>query len=98
MGMTTEEVLTRLCYYDSRNPDHITFLEDDAFTLERPNNCSCDNCFYGRTKLAEHYLKVREEIMNIALKTHDQVSIGKQSEIRELGVNGLVEIQKILTK
>ena len=43
-----------LCYYDPRNPDGAgdktgQYLKDSGL-------CMCDNCFYGRTALAEHIL------------------------------------------
>ena len=66
--MTTEEILQSLCYYDKRNPDCTADdedIEDNKAQLLRVSKklgynktCSCDNCFYGRTKLAEELLKV----------------------------------------
>ncbi len=59
--MTKEEVLESLCYYDKRNPD--CTADDDEIEIhqkelsKKGKNCSCDNCFYGRTKLAEELLK-----------------------------------------
>jgi hypothetical protein len=65
--MTTEEILQSLCYYDKRNPDctaddediedHKTQLLRVSKKLGYNKTCSCDNCFYGRTKLAEELLK-----------------------------------------
>jgi len=51
--MTTEEILSNLCYYDKRNPE--CTLEEGG--VKDNKNCSCDNCFYGLTKLAEELLK-----------------------------------------
>jgi hypothetical protein len=66
--MTTEEILQSLCYYDKRNPDctaddediedHKAQLLKVSKKLGYNKTCSCDNCFYGRTKLAEELLKV----------------------------------------
>jgi hypothetical protein len=66
--MTTEEILQSLCCYDKRNPDCTADdedIEDHKARLLRVSKklgynktCSCDNCFYGRTKLAEELLKV----------------------------------------
>ena len=54
--MTTEEILQSLCYYDKRNPDRTA--EDDEIKAHSSNEkCYCDNCFYGRTKLANELLK-----------------------------------------
>lgn len=52
--MTKEEVLESLCYYDKRNPD--CTVDEEEIEI-RQKNCSCDNCFYGRTRLAEELLK-----------------------------------------
>lgn len=60
--MLREEVLEKLCYYDDRNPnnDLETYDVDDMIDLNKRIEekwCSCDNCFYGRTNLAEELLK-----------------------------------------
>jgi len=59
-------VFSNLCYYDKRNPDCTADdedIEDHKQHLLRLSNklgytktCSCDNCFYGRTKLAEYII------------------------------------------
>jgi hypothetical protein len=66
--MTTEEILQSLCYYDKRNPDctaddediecHKAELLRISKKLGYNKTCSCDNCFHGRTRLAEELLKV----------------------------------------
>jgi hypothetical protein len=48
-------VYTRLCVYDKRNPDYLPYDEDDL--TKKPTNCSCDNCFYDRTKMAEFIIQ-----------------------------------------
>ena len=53
--MKIEEVLSRLCYYDIRNPDGITLDEEIP---KETNDCFCDNCFYGRDKLAKYILEL----------------------------------------
>jgi hypothetical protein len=59
--MTTKDVKERLCYYDLRNPDGFIDLYDPEEDKEIGNyskkDCSCDNCFYGRTTMAEKLLK-----------------------------------------
>ncbi len=64
--MTTEEILKDLCYYDELNPEGAFVNETDTYTIEelkerslRQNDgaCYCDNCFYGRTKLANELLR-----------------------------------------
>jgi hypothetical protein len=57
--MTKEEILGKLCYYDSRNPENQ--IDDDDVPLPKAREgCYCDNCFYGRTKLADELLKYIE--------------------------------------
>lgn len=55
--MTRKDLYERLCRYDARNPAK---LDPDEDTPKK--GCSCDNCFYGRHKLA-----------NLALDLMDQV-------------------------
>lgn len=60
--MTEQEILSNLCCYDDRNPDRV---DGDLPQDERPQRkpiCHCDNCFYGRTKMAEHILELRSNI------------------------------------
>jgi hypothetical protein len=62
--------LTRLCYYDKRNPDNCLDLSDlteeelsipQIKGVDYANHlCSCDNCFYGRSELTEQLIKHQE--------------------------------------
>lgn len=58
---TKELALARLCWYDKRNPD---YTEDEDWPIERKDTCYCDNCFYGRDKLANIILNLLEELKN----------------------------------
>ena len=49
-------VLEKLCYYDKRNPD--SHCDDEDEIIEANDFCMCDNCFYGRTKLAEYIIEI----------------------------------------
>ncbi len=65
--MTIEEIKSYLCYYDVRNTESGCSGEDRESRNEeiarykketgKEYSCSCDDCFYGRTKLAEELLK-----------------------------------------
>jgi len=66
--MELDYIKSRLCYYDIRNPD-CNLSEDELKEhnemIDRNNKrkritvrCCCDNCFYGRTVLAEYILKL----------------------------------------
>jgi len=60
--MNQQEILEGLCYYDKRNP---MCTDDEAIEIHNKSllrsgaTCSCDNCFYGRTKMAEHILAIQ---------------------------------------
>ena len=58
--------LTNLCYYDKRNPDCSADDEDiedhKRSLLKKNKTCSCDNCFYGRTKLTEQLIWQQERM------------------------------------
>ena len=63
--MKKEEILSSLCEYDKRNPD-CTFDDEEIQErkerlLKKKTSCFCDNCFYGRTELAEYILKILNE-------------------------------------
>lgn len=70
--MRKSSVLESLCYYDLRNPDgvigaigivyeNLQELKDLGYKEETKRNCSCDNCFYGRSLIAEELLKSYNE-------------------------------------
>lgn len=56
--------LTKLCYYDRRNPD-FSIKEEYGYDKEEveatgnfaKKDCACDNCFYGRSQLTEQLIK-----------------------------------------
>lgn len=55
--MTLTEILKKLCYYDTANPDCII----DDTRAKRKSPCYCDNCFHGLTQLAEELLKYKNK-------------------------------------
>lgn len=55
--LTLEEIKENLCYNDLRNPN-VTIDEETAKEVAENNtDCYCDNCFRGKTELAEELLK-----------------------------------------
>lgn len=67
--MTEEEVNSKLCYYDRRNPDFMITEEYgydkgevDATGNHAKENCYCDNYFRGCSPLAEDILRLKELI------------------------------------
>lgn len=59
--MNLQEVIGKLCYYDSRNPtmDSLGLSEDEL--KAKMEDCYCDNCYYGRTKLANEIIRLTED-------------------------------------
>ena len=53
--MTIDEIKENLCYNDLRNPN----VDEETAKEIAENNaeCYCDNCFRGKTALAEELLK-----------------------------------------
>lgn len=51
-------VYENLCTYDLRNPDNTVLYESDV----KVDPCYCDNCFYGRTELAEKIISLEEKL------------------------------------
>jgi hypothetical protein len=59
--LTLEEIKGNLCYYDAENPNNNLDCYDDEEERPKPReNCHCDNCFYGRDKLARYILSNAE--------------------------------------
>jgi len=52
--MDIETNKENLCYYDTRNP----YFHPEIAKPDKPV-CYCDNCFYGRTELANEILNLR---------------------------------------
>lgn len=99
--MITEEILQSLCYYDKRNPD-CTLDEDELEghnemvirnnQRKRTNTkCVCDNCFYGRTKLAEELLKVIATT-NVVLSDNEKELIYQKERKKYEGSSWEVEL------
>jgi hypothetical protein len=59
--MTLEEVYEKLCVYDKRSP-YWADLCDPETDQKRRDECFCDNCFYGRDRLALEILRLREKL------------------------------------
>ena len=59
-----KKLMENLCYHDKRNPDH---NPDDETKLHA--GCYCDNCFNGRTELAERALELMEKLNDIQFRS-----------------------------
>lgn len=63
--MTLEEIKSKLCYNDTRNPIGISSytskedLIEWGYSEKAQENCYCDNCFNNITPLAEELLKLK---------------------------------------
>ena len=76
--------LTKLCYYDRRNPD-FQIKEEYGYDKERveatgnfaKKDCACDNCFLGISKLTEQLIWQQErmyseeEVLKLLIKFSD---------------------------
>lgn len=72
------EIAEKLCYYDTRNPNGVKSymtkkeIKELGYTATSRQHCSCDNCFYGRTKLAEYIIKLKGQLNStIAIPVSD---------------------------
>jgi hypothetical protein len=88
-----ETDLTNLCYYDKRNPDCTVDDEDiedhKKSLLKKNKTCSCDNCFYGRSKLTEQLIwqaerMYSEEDMRLAFETGRNFQLTGEDNFNEL--------------
>lgn len=59
--MSYEEIKSNLCYYDRDNPNNNLDAYDEEDRPQPRNGCGCDNCFYGRDKLAMQILETQRE-------------------------------------
>jgi len=66
--MKLSEVHSFLCIKDAQNPDHDSVyghLELEAHETPIPRkDCYCDNCFYGRDKLALEIIQLTTNSKN----------------------------------
>ena len=69
--MKIKDVAINLCNYDTRNPEGVISylteeeIKEEGLTTKAKDDCACDNCFYGRTKLAEYIIKLKDEINSV---------------------------------
>jgi hypothetical protein len=55
--MSLEDIKSNLCYNDIRNPDS-TVDEEISIEATKNKDCYCDNCFRGKSILAEELLRM----------------------------------------
>ena len=58
--MEEKEIFEYLCRRDERSP---LYQGDERDTFD-DEKCSCDNCFYGKHKLALEILSLRKKLKN----------------------------------
>ena len=68
--MSSDELLRNLCYYDKRNPDSEIMDENRKKNLQ----CYCDNCFNGRSILAETSLYYLNKELNNEKRGNYEIS------------------------
>lgn len=67
------DVYSKLCYYDKRNPDNIIDEFDEDCPPQANNKCFCDNCFYGRTKVANTILELLSNSHEVEIPSDDEI-------------------------
>ena len=60
-NMDLKEIYSNLCDYDNRTESYqdLRLIYDEDEIKEPRKGCHCDNCFYGRDKLALEILRLR---------------------------------------
>ena len=75
-----------LCTYDIRNPygylSYDAVDDDEAVPAPRQQGCACDNCFYGRDKLAMEIIRLRDAISEHAEVVRDTLHAGEAIDRR----------------
>ena len=62
--MDKQDRFKSLCVFDPRNLFNCIDEDDSPRDSERKDVCYCDNCFYGRDKLANEILRLMEKNKN----------------------------------
>ena len=70
-----------LCIYDPRNPCFDSSVDLEGTAQDTRDNCSCDNCFYGRDKLAQEIIRLRAFLSRIAVS---DISTARQTALDSL--------------
>jgi len=97
--MELNEIYSQLCCYDKRNPD---YLQDDDFDWVPRDNCFCDNCFYGRDKLALYIIKIKKDMtkgmvsQTVESLEYDFVLIKGLKETRDEMKNAIKEVLEVV--
>jgi len=63
-------IYDKLCVYDRRRDDNLC---GETGIDATPNDCHCDNCFYGRTELAEQVINLTEQIERLEWDNRDKL-------------------------
>ena len=63
--MKVSEIASKLCYYDTRNPDGVKYtmteeeIKEEGYTATSKHDCSCDNCFLRTKRPSPHLVRSR---------------------------------------
>jgi len=86
-----KKFLFKLCYYDLRNPDNCintSELTKEELAIPQVHGkdfvnalCSCDNCFYGKTEMAEYIINKATQEKNVYSKDDLEKSLYKMYSI-----------------
>ena len=84
--MSDQEIKINLCYYDPENPNSNLDAYEDEDRPQPRNECGCDNCFYGRDKLAMQLIEAkceRDESRIDAQKSKAYKRVLKETNLRQ---------------
>ena len=56
-------------------------IKEEGYTATSKHDCYCDNCFYGRTKLALYILKLRNVMPIKRYKTNIKLITKQQQRV-----------------
>lgn len=84
--MKESQIASKLCHYDTRNPDGVKSymseeeIKEEGYSDKSKDFCSCDNCFYGKTELAEYIIKLKDSIKTDTIKKIEEVALHAAEE------------------
>lgn len=89
----TERIRQGLCWHDQRYPNYEDPLHEEGAIQPPRENCACDNCFYGRDRLARALLKALSGLQE-AYHVADVLSLPVFADRMQKFINRIEEITK----
>lgn len=81
-----QAVLVNLCYRDPRNP----YFGNSVYDVVVPRkDCPCDNCYYGRDKLAVQVIDLQQKVSELSVRPNVAIVSASNPIQDEASVCGL---------